>query len=469
MKNILLIYIAIIVGFGCQPELDVPVPQRGKVDFSNYIAVGNSLTAGVSNGGLYRDAQLTSFPAIIAGQFQEVAPVNFEQPLLPEGTGTGYMYIAGFNDSGAPQIGMRAPDPNFAVKQTGSFNNLGIPGIRLKDITFVGLGKININPFFYRILSHGEENSTSYLDLVAESEPTFFTCWIGSNDVLGYATTGGAFGVQGKEGTGLYGITDPESEFEPLYQLLVQTLAKNGAKGVIATIPDITAAPYFTAVPFNAIPMDQTAADQANAGYAGYNAGIQQAYAAGLISREEKELRTIRFNKGQNAVVIDDETLTDLQEGGLPNLRQLKHNEKVLLTANEILGTRKDPEDPASIIGVGSPLAEQHELTIEEIENITEAISAYNAIIENIAAANPDIALVKTNELLKRVKAGMFVDGIPIDAKFISGGAFSLDGIHLTSRGYALVANEFIKAINRDFGASISPVIVSRYEGVNLP
>ena len=469
MKKILLICIAIVIGFGCQPELDVPEPRRGEIDFSNYIAVGNSLTAGVTNGGVYRDAQLSSFPAIIAGQFQEVEPINFEQPLLPEGNGTGYMFIAGFNDSGAPQIGTHAPDPAFALKQSGDFNNLGIPGIRLKDITYEELGKVNINPFFYRIIPQGEESTTSYLELLAESDPTFFTCWIGSNDVLGYATTGGAFGVEGKEGTGLFGITDPVTEFEPLYQLLIQTLTENGAKGVIATIPDVTAAPFFTAVPFNAIPMDQTAADQANAAYAEYNAGIQQAYAAGLINKEEKELRTIRFIHGQNAVVIDDEKLTDLQEGGLPNLRQLQHHERVLMTANEILGTLDDPQDPASAIGVGVPLPEQHELTGEELENITAAISAYNTIIENIATTRPGIAVMKANELLRKVKAGMFVDGIPIDARFISGGAFSLDGIHLTSRGYALVANEFIKVINGEFGATISPVIVSRYEGVNLP
>jgi hypothetical protein len=31
---------------------------------------------------------------------------------------------------------------------------------------------------------------------------------------------------------------------------------------------------------------------------------------------------------------------------------------------------------------------------------------------------------------------------------------FSLDGVHLTSRGYALAANEFLKAIDETYGTN---------------
>ena len=55
---------------GCQPDLkDDPQSSAGQADFSRYTAVGNSLTAGFSDGGLYREGQLNSYPNILATQF----------------------------------------------------------------------------------------------------------------------------------------------------------------------------------------------------------------------------------------------------------------------------------------------------------------------------------------------------------------------------------------------------------------
>lgn len=53
---------------------DNPLPQTpeytaGSADFSTYIAIGNSLTAGYADGALYTAAQQMSFPAMLATQF----------------------------------------------------------------------------------------------------------------------------------------------------------------------------------------------------------------------------------------------------------------------------------------------------------------------------------------------------------------------------------------------------------------
>ena len=42
------------------------------------------------------------------------------------------------------------------------------------------------------------------------------------------------------------------------------------------------------------------------------------------------------------------------------------------------------------------------------------------------------------------------------------GGLFSLDGIHPTNTGYAILANEYIQTINRALDAEISPVSVEQ-------
>ena len=60
MKNILKYTFAVLaVGFvSCEPEFDNPVTDdgfysSGTANFSNYVAVGNSLTAGYASGALY--------------------------------------------------------------------------------------------------------------------------------------------------------------------------------------------------------------------------------------------------------------------------------------------------------------------------------------------------------------------------------------------------------------------------------
>ena len=36
----------------------------------------------------------------------------------------------------------------------------------------------------------------------------------------------------------------------------------------------------------------------------------------------------------------------------------------------------------------------------------------------------------------------------------VTGGAFSLDGVHPNSRGYALIANEMLKALDLTYGSN---------------
>jgi hypothetical protein len=49
---------------------------------------------------------------------------------------------------------------------------------------------------------------------------------------------------------------------------------------------------------------------------------------------------------------------------------------------------------------------------------------------------------------------GINFDNYTLNANLVTGGAVSLDGIHLTPRGYALMANEFLKALDSEFGSN---------------
>ena len=65
--------------------------------------------------------------------------------------------------------------------------------------------------------------------------------------------------------------------------------------------------------------------------------------------------------------------------------------------------------------------------------------------------------------------SGIKWDGVNYSAKFITGGAFSLDGVHLTGRGYAIIGNEFIKAINAKYNSTLPQVNPNKYSGVTFP
>jgi lysophospholipase L1-like esterase len=113
------------------------------------------------------------------------------------------------------------------------------------------------------------------------------------------------------------------------------------------------------------------------------------------------------------------------------------------------------------------PLADEFALTRIEISNINEYTDQYNSIIREKESAN--IGVVEIDEVLTRVNAGIFQDGVAVNGEFVTGGAFSLDGIHLTPRGYAIAANAIIEEINSKFDARISPVIINNHRAVVLP
>ncbi|HLK98198.1 MAG TPA: hypothetical protein VK364_10550, partial [Hymenobacter sp.] len=232
----------------CQPDLEGDIKSSaGTADFSRYIAVGNSLTAGFSDNGLYLEGQLNSFPNILAQQFSTIGGGEFNQPLFTEAqrNGSGYLRLTGFTSTGAPttatvtnDLAVRSASPVLFTRFDGRVDNLGVPGIRLADIQTPGYGSVQGNPYFERITAPSNPLLTYFQRVKAEAATaTFFTNWLGNNDVLGYATTGGIGGV----------ITRTDT-FTLKNSRIINALTANGAKGAVATIPDVTNVPFFTTV-----------------------------------------------------------------------------------------------------------------------------------------------------------------------------------------------------------------------------
>jgi len=491
MKNIKYIAIVALGLIACEPELDNSISDggfysSGNVDLSNYVAVGNSLTAGYADGALYTSGQENSYPNIMANRFNLAGGGAFNQPLMNDNLGgllMGGTQLPGFgnrlvlSNDATGNLGVVSPlvgNPTTDITNvlSGNFNNMGVPGAKSFHLMAPGYGNIaglpNANPYFVRFAS--SPNAKIIDDAVAQN-PTFFSLWIGNNDVLSFATSGGV----GVDQTGnidplTYGsndITDP-MVFAGTYQALLGQLTANGAKGVVMNLPAVTTIPYFTTIPYNPIPMDAATAGAVNAGYAAYNGALNAAVGLNMITATEAAQRIITFAAGQNAVVIEDETLTDLSAlGPVPNIRMATAADLIVLPARSIIGTEATPGNPTTVYGVGTPLADNWVLTESEVMMVANAQAAYNATISALASANPDVLLIDVKSTMDQLaNGGISYDGGVVTATYASGGAFSLDGVHPTARGYAIIANQIIRKMNMEFNATIPETNVGTYPSV---
>ena len=474
MKRFNKIYLLALVAAlfaACSSEVDIDNFSNGEADFSNYVALGNSLTAGYADGALYLDAQTNSYPALLAEQFAAVGGGSFKQPLVSDNIGgltLGGTQIAStkliFNGTApVPASGTPSTEVSASVAGDGPFNNLGVPGAKSFHLLFDGYGSLpgvqagTANPYYVRF----SQPNTSVLAQAMSQSPSFFTLWIGNNDVLLYAADGG------EEGTSITSA----GEFQTYFGALLQGLTSTGAKGVVATVPDVTSVPYFNVVPNKPIELDAATAAQVSGAYAPYNGGLDQLVAAGILSSEEAAMRKISFVEGANAPVIIDNDLTNLTaiNPALVSMRQLKEGELLTLPSSRVLGTEAQPGNPASVIGVGVPLDSKYSLTSTELGKINAAVESYNQTIVSVAGQF-GVPVADMNAYFSTVgMTGLSWGGATYGVQFVTGGLFSLDGIHPTQKGYAAVANQFIKTINSAYGANVPMVDINNYPGVALP
>jgi hypothetical protein len=433
----------------------------GSADFSKYVALGDSFAAGFSDNALFIAGQNNSYPNILASQFALVGGGDFLIPYMNDN-------IGGFASGGAqiPQFGPRlwfnaansTPTPASGVSTTeistiltGPFNNFGIPGAKATQLDFPGYGSSLGNPYFARMAS---SPAATVVDDAIATNPTFFSLWIGGNDVLGYATSGGVASSP---------ITPPAT-FETAYNGLITKLTAGGRKGVICNLPYVSALPYFTTVPFNPVPLDSGTAGLLNSGYATYNGGLLFAQSNGLLTAAEVAQRTIAFSASStNRVVIVDEYLTDLTAFGIPSYRQATNEDLIVLPARAFIGTTVGG-NPLQINGVSVPLADNWVLSKREIDEVRIATDAYNVTIQNAATAN-SLAFVDAKVLMSQLSTmGITQNGYTLTSTYVTGSTFSLDGIHPSPRGYALIANKFMEAINAAYGSNFKGVNLGQYQ-----
>jgi hypothetical protein len=478
-----------------EPE-DPGEPSAGTADFSKFVVLGNSTSAGFQSNALFNLGQMNSLGNILAEQFSEVGGGEFVQPDI--NTENGFNSL--FSDLSDPNPGnwvvagrlILAGDPPLPTPTASDLgavpvppvnpgfiysgppvNNFSVPGVLLGQALIPQTGDWSLagidprfNPFYGRFASN-PGTSTMIGDAVA-SGGSFFLMWLGSNDVLLYAVTGAS---------GQAPLTS-EADFAFQYGAALTIMTTDpDIQGVVGNVPDITSLPYFKLVPWNAIEFEEgdPVIDLANQAYTLYNGGLTQAAGGGLITPQEAQRRNIQFATGANGIVVEDESLTDLSALGLPSIRLTTSEDLVGLGAGLVLGTLADPNNPISVIGVAVPLADEFTLLADELELVQNRTDAFNTIIANAITAvglTDRVALADINQAYKDLAADSptAIDGVAVTTSIVPPtGIFSEDGVHPNSRGYAITANVFIEAINGKFGANVLKANIGQYPANGLP
>lgn len=450
MKKIILNFswmLILLVVQGCVelPEFNNPYDNQnitpvntGNANFSNFYVLGDGFTAGYQSGTLFQSAQEYSYSNLIAKQVQ----TNFEMPIITDPGLGGRMELQGTN----PIVIFSNPNKGLEINANYPlpYNNLGIPGALVYDILFAtnstncasAIFQNTPNLYFDLVLRNSGTSQTTSLQQTLSQNPTFLILWIGNNDVLGYATSGG---VSPSAPT-------PVATFTELYVGICQQLVTSDAQVVVANIPNITSFPYFTTV--------------------GTIIGSNQTIPWGDLPYGLRYQKSNENGEGSGSATQSN----FFNENVLIPFSGLAYIDLIGKSTGKYYRDRSIPVpagvDTTLLFGYDpkNPWPNSLILDPDEISVVLITVNSYNSVIQTVAN-NLNFDLVDINSRFNQFKQndnqGTIIDGFTFRTHYITGGLFSLDGIFPSSRANGIIANEFIKIINSKFNASIPLVNVS--------
>ncbi len=422
-----LVLALVCVLLGCEPEIDPVELHFGSLNINKYVSIGDSYTAGASDGGIYRASQENSFPALLTQQIREVQQIPFNQPYLGR-SGTGYLSLERVQQypciEGSFLPTFIREDSDLSIDQnivnSAPFHNLGIPKLALTEVTRNNLG--SYNDFFRRLTL--PDIPVSYLELVEQVQADLFTLWLGIESVFEFAHNGHLEDSLNEEIFQSFGA-HLDTLITAIYRINPQ------ATVLVADIPDVVSFPFFDSIDFLF--------------WDSLTCVSQPIY--------------IEFTR----------------PNGTTGIREANSMDRILLPAQSNIGLISEA---GLAIGLteNTPLPDSLVLDQSEVQQVRALIAGYNRQIENVVsfhAENTEFPhkVVKLNlaQQMNNAMAGQTIDGSDVSATYLTGGLFSLDGYTLSPRGNALISNFAIQKINENFQAQIPPLNITDYEGVVFP
>lgn len=438
-KILVTFVLSLFMLFACEDRTELTAPAKvntGNVDFSRFVSIGNSLTHGVQSDAVFETAQKYSFGKQIANQ----VGTEYEQSIISDPGSGGRLEIKSISPFSISANPNRGVPTNLSYQ--APYNNLGVSwaflydALNAKDSLSCFTAQFGSpNPLFNVVL----RGLGTQFQQAKMQKPTMLTFWLGNNDILLYATRGGTLPFT------------PVQTFAFLYKQVMDSLEtlKNqfGTKVIVANIPSVTSIPFFTTVG-PAVGAALKNIQSQNSAVKGLVYQTTNEPYIGIATPEQlltgKVLLTLDASAA--AKLIGDKTGAFYSLFGIP----------VPPNVNTAFPFGLTPENP---------WPNKFILDVGEISNITNTTAAYNATISSLVSAK-GFVLVDVNAFLNNIASnGFHSNGMTFTSKYVEGGLFSLDGIHPTSQGYAIIANLFIETINKTYNAEIPKINVSTVPG----
>ncbi|MEA2719084.1 MAG: hypothetical protein QOJ39_948 [Candidatus Eremiobacteraeota bacterium] len=468
-------------GGGSNNQINV-VPQPGSpgavasASKLSITGVGDSLTAGTQSGGTMgadlpvlgvnpqlgqigpvQRTQEHGFFALLWEQANGVDinfmsdPTKSPLPLLtPPGVG-GLLAptTAGFpfpvsNTCDAKQLPANRFSTALSLRENAALNpyDVAIPGATVHEALFMvgatgdcGINPANAPPTFVALNSLVNGESQNFWPILAgfgqgvtqvqaakSLHAQVATVWLGSNDLLKVAFSGGQAPV-----------TSPQSMHDDI-KSIVQQLQGAGSKVAVANLVDVMGAATFIPQP-------------------AYQPTLQAYISATLQAPPNnlpKPVADAVATQYSTAYAAQETAQTGLGPSGYFTINALF---KTLQTAAAQIPAHAAPVAPALTSG---------DFISDAVANEVKGLNAaYNVAIGQ-AAGETGAALVDVHGLFVQIATA---GGAPINppkccSLVYRGGLSSLDGLHPSNTGYALIANAFIAQLNTSYNLGIPAVNV---------
>jgi hypothetical protein len=384
-----------------KPDLSKLEKEKGKF---RMVSVGGALSAGFRDGGLYRESQLTAFPALVARQMG----VPFVQPLFSEaeGNGTGYKTVAGTgslvtykmvaNNLGVIQRNGETAYSDFIDKDKVDIDQMAFPEISKGLKYYRDILNVNSHKYLDRVIKSETKNKyQNPWEWIDAQNADIFMFELGLDDLVRSVQNGGG-GINNI--AGIYVATSPNF-------LLMRSVSKK-SKGIVLNVPDALLLPFFS------------------------------------------QITPQKIDKLGVKLMIQVSSSSERYRAYDPKIDRLMPTPTVIKLFNGELKGEVNLQDSDVVSVVGGD---------DEVTNLTP--ESYNKWEVDLIAKELNWPVVDINSIYKRIQAGGYVtdDGVAVSAAWPRGGNFfSADGIYPTAFGQAVIANEVIKTLNRHYGLDIS-------------
>jgi lysophospholipase L1-like esterase len=394
---------AVLVVAACESDRDVfgPNPPRGGEIFRSYVAIGNSITAGLQSGGINDSTQQQAYPRLLS--IQMGTPYRYPSLTMPGCPPP----VANFQTQA--RVGTGSTSTTCLARSVASvtdvLNNVAVPDARVLDP--ISPSTVASNALTTIILG-GKTQVQRALD----ARPTFVTIWIGGNDILQAAYTGILTPTPGVS----FGIVSTQAQFQASYDLMIKQLLDSmpGLKGVLIGVPLASSIPLMSS---GALIAASPAAQAALAQVAGKPVAVNpNCIGSSALITTPLLLRLIAAN--QIAAQISCQPGVDPTDPRVGNLYVL------------------DPTEGAQYAA---------------------AVNGYNTYIKGKADAI-GFGYWDPNPPLAGLSAAQKAPFPTFAITNTFGTAFSLDGVHPSAEGQRIIANNLITVINTKYGTALAPV-----------